>query len=416
VTPPRRLGRAVALGVGMLSLVATLVSLLFGQRLAEPEPTDTDAYSEGPLGHRALVELYEELDVHVLVDREGVHEFAGAPVFFVEPAPIVFYRGEMRELDTILHERAYAGHDSVVVLPKWSLQRDGDVELAIRANKLEVEWLADEVLDHGAVELRREDIAIPETAMLREWTVPGRHGPRRVVLQERQTLRVHDPDVEVILGTDRAALIVALRPRTAKGRVLLVSDPDLLHNFNVHRGDHARIALDLLDELHTDAVVVDEVMHGHGYELTLGAVLGRFPAVLLVAHAVLLALLCAWAGMQRFGAPAVPRPPRQSTRALVQLAARALASSPRRARALTVAFVCISIEDAADRLGVPPARVLGARARALDELARHRGIDGGALSIVAEVTDVQGPKRPLLQIVVAVYRLRRRLLGLRGSR
>ncbi|HET6582284.1 MAG TPA: DUF4350 domain-containing protein [Nannocystaceae bacterium] len=412
----RSSARTLVAILGLVSLVATVVAWLYGQRLTDPESIDTDTYASGALGHRALSELYQELGVHVLVDREGVHDSAGAPVFFVEPALSLFRRGQVLELQEVLRARAYAGRDSVVVLPKWRLQREGDEDVAIRALEDEVQWMADMALDWQAVEVRREDVDIPETAMLREWTVPGSRGPRRVVLQERQTLRVRDPDIEVLLGTSSSALIVAVQPRGTEGTVIIVSDADLLHNYNLHRGDHARIAVDLLDRLGTDTVVIDEVMHGHGYELTLGAVLGRFPTVLLVVHALLFALLYAWAGLRPFGSAPVVRPNRNGTRAIVELAARAHISGARRSKALVTSYVCVALADTADRLGVRPAKVLGARAEAIDELAMRRGIEGGAPRILAEVSAPGGLKRPLLHIVGDVHRLRRRLLHRGGTR
>ena len=61
------------------------------------------------------------------------------------------------------------------------------------------------------------------------------------------------------------------------------------------------------------------------------------------------------------------------------------------------------------------ARVLGARAQALDELAARRGIEGGALRLLAEVSAADGHRRPMLHIVRDVHRLRRRLLHRGGN-
>ena len=162
--------------IAYILAVITLVSLVlvFATQRSEPaRPTGTDTYSDGALGHEGMRDVMKELGVHVLVDRRGAYAFADAPVLFVEPSPrAVDLHGDVILLHHVLLQRAQRGHDSVLVLPKWQpgLEREGPVSRSYKPN---VEEVLAAALPSGLVELRREDTDVPETAMLREWTVPG---------------------------------------------------------------------------------------------------------------------------------------------------------------------------------------------------------------------------------------------------
>jgi hypothetical protein len=393
-------------------LLVTVASMMWTQRYRAPHTMDADSYAEGPIGHRALVEIFEARGGHCLVDRRGVYTHATAPVFFIEPSPLVARDGRPLDLQTVLWQRSDRGLDSVVVLPKWDLEHDTEPQLAMRIPKSRAQRIVDHALPGAAVTLRREDVDIPRTAALREWTVPSVYGPRRVALQERQTLRVDDREIEVLLGTDRAALIVRTRPYPGRGSVTVVSDSDLFHNYNVHRADHAQIAGDLLESLDSDALVIDEVMHGHGFRLTLAGIMGRFPAIMLAAHALLICVLLVWAGLRKFGVSTPSwRWPASVQMHLVEPVAAALvgASAASRVHALVSAYVALVLNDAADRLSVTATPVLSNRAAALDEIAERRGIEGGAASLWVSLAK-NTSTRVLLRIARDAHRLRARLI------
>jgi hypothetical protein len=403
--------RAAIIVIAVVSLIATVVTLLYGQRLHEPGPDGIDSFGRSAIGHRALVEFYEAAGIHTLVDREGLHEHATAPMLFIEPQLVVEVDGRRLELEQVLTERKLDGLDSIVVLPKWSF---GDGDAVVRVSKQQALRVLHAAItyDHS-LELRREDLPIPETAMLREWNVSSSAGSRRVVLQERQALQIKDAygfyssGWQPLLGSDSTALIV--RDRKRKGVTIIVSDPDLFHNYNLQRGDHGQIALDLLATLRSDTVVIDEVFHGHAYHRTLGAALGRFPAVLLVIHGLIVASLFAFAGARTFGRPREPAPERRSTDALIELAARVLLDG-RRSLPITTSYVTRMLTTTADRLGIPEAHTFQARARAIDRLAAERGLEGGALEL-AEALVLAKPRNHRNHIALArrAHALRQRL-------
>lgn len=401
-----------------LVALATVVVLFATQRRVPARPNGTDTYSDGALGHEALRDVMSGLGVHVLVDRRGVYAFADAPVFFIEPElRAVGSDGSSLEpvrLRNALARRAEQGLDSVLVLPKWGPgpRRGAPVSRAYKPN---VEEVLSTALPPGLVELRREDTDVPETAMLRAWTVPGEAGPRRVVLLERQTLRVHDGRAEVLLGSRRSALVLRYRPAKGQGSIFVVSDPDLLHNFNHHRGEHAQIVLDLLAAADSDTMVIDEVFHGHAFADTTASVLGSTSALVVVVHLFGLALLFLWAGGRRFG-PA-PRPATASaSAALLGAAGQALAPPTGPANpGLVGAYITLIVTDVAERLGVHAKASLNERARLVDEMAQRRGIDGGALELLEDGRHLPSSRRELLELSRRAHDLRQRLLQLKGT-
>ena len=154
--------------------------------------------------------------------------------------------------------------------------------------------------------------------------------------------------------------------------------------------------------------MIDELFHGHGHELSPSSALSRGPVVLLIIHALTLALLAALAGARRFGRGREPPPERGSTEGLVELSARVL---------LTNDYMIRTLSDTADRLGVPPARHMAPRARALDRIAELRGVEPGALALLDELrldeAEASGPEetsRSDLARARAAHRLRRALL------
>lgn len=404
--------RRVAYILAVVTLV--LLALVFAtQRFQPARATGTDTYSDGALGHEAMRDVMKQLGVHVFVDRRGVYAFADAPVVFVEPRPrAVDLHGDVILLRHVLLQRAQQGHDSVLVLPKWQpgLEREGPVSRSYKPN---VEEVLASALPRGLVELRREDTDVPETAMLREWTVPGQSGPRKVTLLERQTLRVYDGRAEVLLGSRRSALVVRYRPAKRGGSIFVVSDPDVLHNFNHHRGDHAQIVRDLLRATDSDTIVIDEIFHGHAFGDTPPSVLGSTEAAFVVVYGFGVASLFLWAGIGW-----LRRSYARSTRSAECLNAASPVLAPHTGSTnpgLVGGYITMVVTDVADRLSVPAKASLRERARLVDELADRRGVKGGAADLLLDRIDLPRSRRGLLDLARRAHAFRARLLHLKGN-
>lgn len=88
------------------------------------------------------------------------------------------------------------------------------------------------------------------------------------------------------------------------GNTLLLSDPDLLANHGLHRGDNAALVLAMLRFCRGDtagAIAFDETLHGHAREPDIWQLAGKFPYVLIPAHLLLVLGCLLWIASGRFG-------------------------------------------------------------------------------------------------------------------
>jgi hypothetical protein len=272
------------LAIGASSLVVALVFALFGERFGEPPSHHADSYSRSAIGQHAFVRLLRRLDVPVLVSRWESGKRAGASGVLVvaEPEPGRAPRDMVTDTDAAL-----------VVLPKWigvAPRPDSRGHLAEVA--LVTTGRANAVLDLFA----------PGTVVR-----PSRHGswygPDGLVPEIEEPQLAVSEALHPIAWNDDGILLG--ETWIAGTRVLVLSDPDLLSNHGLHRGDNAALAMFAIEMLREGerTVVVDETAHGYSLRPSIWAALGRFPLVLVTAQVLLAALCLLWASLERFGAP-----------------------------------------------------------------------------------------------------------------
>jgi hypothetical protein len=109
---------------------------------------------------------------------------------------------------------------------------------------------------------------------------------------------------EVVCGS---GLLVA-RHKSADGpEIYLVSDPDVLNNHGLGRGDNAALIHEFLTHrLGAKGVIFDETIHGYRRTPGILAEAFRFPLLLAVLQTAVLLGVLLWAGMGRFGKPLPP--------------------------------------------------------------------------------------------------------------
>lgn len=405
-------GRRAILTLAFLSVGSLVGTLLYGSKLVPLTPTQSDSFGYGPIGHHAFTETMERLGLTVVQSRGDRFEGPSSPMLFIEPQPNARVEGKERRLGDAIVARAEAGVPTIVVLPKWQLfagAAEPFVTPSTGAVKevLEATFAPEDDLVSSASVTQVSDVDGQDTRELY-----GVLGSYQVQVPSLQVITNVPPLATVLLESPYGAVVVA----AADGTVV-VSDPDLIHNYNFHRADHAALWWTLLADYQSDTIVIDEVFHGHGKTHSLGRALGEFPAVLLVSHLLLLLLLLVILGSKRFGPALPPFAHGHGPREAIEVAAHVLADG-QPIGPLVEEYVAQVLFDLHERLGLPQKGSLEARAAAIDEVAEHRRQAPEALKLVRAARAL-GPRANAegWRIARAAHTYRQRLLGrLRESR
>jgi hypothetical protein len=362
-----RRGRSPCWWVGLAaaSLVATALLLAFGDDLGRPRTASPSSWSEGALGHRALVELLPAVGLGVVTRQSRAAMGLGPdrPLVLAEPDPDAAGRrqvvrrrphpasGPSQEEDEVpppadAFERDALAHGAaiVLVLPKWRAVPDPDHPGWVAAA---TPWPAAQV--PLRVEQALGSPPVPDLAVLRQGALRRRaaHGGSRpsagADAADRAEIDAVSGDgqgagggldcrfvsgdsgaagwapalelapAQLIVPNDalqpvvacRDGWLVARRPgEAAAPEMLLIADPDLLNNQGLGRGDHAALVVRLLaGELHARGVILDETIHGFRRENGLLAEALSFPLLPATLQGLLLAGLLVWAANSRLGKP-----------------------------------------------------------------------------------------------------------------
>ncbi len=364
------------LGTGLASLAFSLV-LAFRRPGPPPEsPGAANSFAGGPLGHKAFLEFLRALGVEALRFRSSFFDAPREPLFFLEPRPGAKLGGRRLYLARAISERLQAGLPTVVVLPKWKwdpgkktfrLQDPAQVARILEGAFPDKEGRPD--LSRAPLPWRRGKGPL---------LVPGGGGipDLSVDLPAPQTLRLKGFG-QVLLGRPQACLAAAFPDR--EGPLYVVADPDLLHNFNIHRGNHGTFWEAFVERiLRAGRVYLDEVFHGLGRIPSLTGVLAAFPGSLFLVQGVLLLLGLAWASFQRFGPPLKENPPGTGgPGVLVDAGGQVLAAALAR-KDVEMDYTIWILRDTAEGLGRPLPKDPPVLAKALDSLAVKRGVPPGA--------------------------------------
>ncbi|MFT5357037.1 MAG: hypothetical protein ACI9KE_004267 [Polyangiales bacterium] len=396
--------RRIVIALAILSAAATVVSMLYGAKLRGMTPTAMDSYGAGPLGHRLFAETLIELDYFVAQNRGANFTGTPNPLWFLEPKAQGRAGGFDQELAPVLAERAAVGLPTIVVLPKWLLYPTRDNVPTIGQDSVGPGLIRDAALPGAQLTLIEGDSVRELTGILGTFVVELPN------LQVFTSIGSYD---EVLLDAAEGAVVV----RSASGGIV-VSDPDIFHNYNFHRAQHADLALAILQRgfsSTSDTLVFDEVFHGHGAQFSLGEAMGEFPAVLIVVHLVLVMLILFSMGTRRFGPALSAEPIGHGPMEAIEVSASVLADG-QGAGSIVFQYVCEVLQHAHSNLGLPTKPTLDAIAASLDEALVRRGGTAAALRLYARAIELRFEKKnsaELWRIATAVHSFRDELLARR---
>ena len=342
----RRRTLAALVTVGGLAFLAMGYLLIYGAP-AQQRTAGANAYSVSAVGHRAFVELLDRAGVPVVLSRSETigRDRAGSLAILAEPAS----PDQARELA----QQVGWGPTVLLVLPKWRGQAD----------PLNTRWVADaSLLDTGWVTGILEAF-VPGASIVRSGSVTGWQtnslGPAPTIEQPQL---IRGGRIRPLVASEAGILLGEVRRGIS--RVWVLSDPDVLANHGIWRGDNASFALALVDALRDGdgPVVIDETIHGFLATPSLWRALLEPPFLPAMLQAVVALALLVWAGAMRFGRPA---PQSQAVKpgamTLVDTGANLLRSGPHGGYLLQ-AYGDLIVQDVARRLQAPKAM----RARQLD--------------------------------------------------
>jgi hypothetical protein len=309
--------------------------------MTKPDPIGPAIYSKSALGHAAVFDMLDNIGIPVLESDlgSGAHFDPNGVTVIAEP----------RTDDTTLTEvRAMLDASTVLlVLPK----REG------KADPKRPNWIGEDLLIAPSDVQSVLSLADPKATLVRDaatdsWDVSYYGGAQPAI---RHAQLVRSQRLRPLLSSPQGILIGEIREHGK--RLVVLSDPDLIANHGIARGDNAQIFVRLIENMrsgHDGTVVFDEFIHGYSPRpFHMLGILFQFPFVLVTAQAALGIALLVWAAAGRFGAPREQPPAIDAGRRSLIDAGAALVSRNGDPTALASRYYEEMVRDAAASLRAP---------------------------------------------------------------
>jgi hypothetical protein len=400
------------IAVTVVSFGCAIGFAIFSEEVSTESGAGSHSFSRSAIGHKGIVELLRDHDIPVLVSEHGTAGKAKDSALVVAE-PVLFEAEGNRAAD--LAAMVAAAPRALVVLPKWYGSpdpRDPDrIDSVALLPEDEVQPILDVFPVGGGVvrPAARASVAWQASGLpIDVAPAPDLVGPQLMTSDAIQpVLWTEDGTLLGIVDFDGTELWI-------------LSDPDLLSNHGLLRGDNATLALAVLDAVRgaRGAVVFDETMHGFKSEPSLWRVLFEFPLVLATIQAMLAALLLLWAATGRFGKPVVAPPViAPGKEFLIDNTAALLRFGGHAGHALR-RYLQTTVQEVARLLHAPTGMDLNATARWLEQVAETRRVPIRLVDLEREVGEAGQARRERERRVVdtarRIYRWRQEMTH--GSR
>lgn len=291
ILSPRTAALLILIGGAALCAMIVLMVIV--------DPTDRvvtrpSSYSTSAIGHAAFAGLLRKAGHRVEVNRSRQGRGVAAEDLLLVLEPDLGING-VADMQRLLEGKRRV----LVALPKWRQRGTGMpaglpggwIEGAALLSETAVEEVVHNVVGQAEVERPGPEIV---------WT--GRLGLLPAL--ERPQL-LSDSDLRPLVASSDGGILVGEAPVAETGsRTLVLTDPDLIANHGLHRGDNARLALGLIDELLTssDATIhFDESLHGFAIVPSLPRLLFAPPFIAATLLALAAIAVVVWRAAVRFG-------------------------------------------------------------------------------------------------------------------
>jgi hypothetical protein len=319
-----------------------------------------------------LIETLKQFEIPVVVSRFHSAEKAGSGSVLVIAEPTV------QALTEPGFNRLLEAPNILYVLPKRqgipSKNQPGWLRAVDLVARGQVDRALSPIDSNGGI--RRLDGEIRWTTN-RLGPTPDIAGPQLIV----------NSSLAPIVASDAGILVGAVR--RGDRRIWVLSDPDILANHGLARGENAALAVALINSLRPPggAVVVDETHHGFLQHPSLWRAAVRLPFVVVSAQALVAIAVLMWAAAGRFGAPLpVPRPFKSGKAALIDNAAGLLETGGVKGDVFA-RYVAAVQRDVARRLHAPGRIDSREQVEWLDRIGQTRGLGEALGPLLREADD-----------------------------
>ena len=387
------------IAVGGLSFVCTIALIVFGEDLLPTSTVQANAYSESAIGHMAFVETLRALGVPVLVSRSDSAVKAGPNDLLVVAEPPAeqkddeYLRG-LLEADRVL-----------LVLPKWVASADfKNRHWARQVYRLPSEQ-ADDILhivaSHGSTKIVQREI---------DWNRSRYGGEASLAQPQLMTADGLTPIIDSNLG------VLLGEADNSYGRLWVLSDPDLISNEGLKRGDNAVIAVGMVQELlpKGGSIIVDEVIHGFRHDPSVWRALFEFPIIIITVNALAAVAVLLWSATGRFGSPLPIEPPLKAGRTTLIGNAAALLQFGGHTTEILGRYLAATFADVARRVHAPAQYAGAALDQWLERIGAARRVRSAPAQLrrEAELATAAGraDDRRLLHVARDLHRWKREML------
>jgi len=347
----------------------------------------------------AFFETLRALVIPVLVIRSdsALKAWPGDLLIVAEPP------AEQKD-DEYLQGLLQASH-VLLILPKWVALPDfSNRHWAKQVARLPSEN-ADDILHivaaHGSTRIVEREIG---------WKENRFGGEARLAQPQLMTADGLTPIIESNLG------VLLGEADESYGRLWVLSDPDLISNQGLKRGDNAMIAVAMVQELlpRNGSVIVDEVIHGFRREPSVWRALFEFPIIIITVNALAAVVVLVWAATGRFGSPIPSEPPLKAGKTTLIGNAAGLLLFGGHAAEILGRYLAVTFADVARRVHAPAQLASDALDQWLDRIGRARHVQSAPARLrrEAELAIALGHAdgRNLLQVARELYRWKREML------
>lgn len=289
----------VLFSIAGVSLITSIFLGVFSIDLETFDSPYANIYSKSAVGHKVFRKLLKDIDIPVSVSNFSTATKASnnGLLLLIEPQLHIKRKsGDSLRTSTSLTEILQYSQNTLLILPKWEVILTYEDKNWVDSVQLYDDSIYSSLFSKiGAYDVKLTSPPRRPT----KWDSPFKYDPAIPSLQLLQGADIHP-----IISCDGGILLGSI-DTYSYGTIYLLSDPDLIANYNIVRGNNGLLAVDILDYLRegNEGVIIDEMMHGFVYRKSIWRMLFDFPNITLLLSALLTAGVALWAGLIRLQKP-----------------------------------------------------------------------------------------------------------------